>query len=265
MVVDLLHIENREVDLMSLSIGCISGSINGSVNESSNPGAAAYYIGNGTNDTYSKNIQSQIMNKQKELQDLSSQEDLSLEDKMKKRQAIQKEISDLNIELRQHQIEQRKEEQQKNGSSMDDMLGDTQQKNVSESKGQSAGLSKASMQAMISAGSSIKKAKVQGNVATDVNGRIGVIEAEIKLDTMRGVETKKKEEELANIQEKAQTVVSSQISTLTDANEKMQEAAKEEQKSRSKNNDKNNDEEQEKDKTVSGNRQVGYTPIDVRL
>ncbi len=242
---------------MSLSIGSINGS--------SDPGAAAYYIGNGINDTYSKEIQSQIMNKQKELQELSSKEDLSLEDKMKKRQAIQKEISDLNIELRQHQIEQRKEEQQKNGSSMDDMLSDTQQNNVSESKSQFAGLSKTSMKAMISADSSIKKAKVQGDVATDVNGRVGVLEAEIKLDTMRGVETKKKEEELSNTQEKAQSVVNSQISTLSDANEKMQEAAKEERQSRSRDNDKNNDEEQEKDATKSGNRQVGYTPIDIRL
>ncbi len=242
---------------MSLSIGSINGS--------SDSGAAAYYIGNGINDTYSKEIQSQIMNKQKELQELSSKEDLSLEDKMKKRQAIQKEISDLNIELRQHQIEQRKEEQQKNGSSMDDMLSDTQQNNVSESKSQFAGLSKTSMKAMISADSSIKKAKVQGDVATDVNGRVGVLEAEIKLDTMRGVETEKKEEELANTQEKAQSVVNSQISTLSDANEKMQEAAKEERQSRSRDNDKNNDEEQEKDATKSGNRQVGYTPIDIRL
>lgn len=66
------------------------------------------------NDSVSKNIQNQIANAQQKLQDLSSNEELSLEDKMKKRQVIQQEITNLNQQLRQHQIEQRKEQQSKN-------------------------------------------------------------------------------------------------------------------------------------------------------
>ena len=73
-------------------------------------------------DSYSKNIQNQIANAQKQLQELSSNEEMTLEEKMKKRQEIQQQISDLNMQLRQHQIEQRKEQQSK-GASMDDMLG----------------------------------------------------------------------------------------------------------------------------------------------
>ena len=41
------------------------------------------------NDSVSKNIQNQIANAQQKLQDLSSNEELSVEDKMKKRQEIQ--------------------------------------------------------------------------------------------------------------------------------------------------------------------------------
>ena len=63
------------------------------------------------NDSVSKNIQNQIANAQKKLQELSSNEELSIEDKMKKRQEIQQEINNLNQQLRQHQIEQRKEQQ----------------------------------------------------------------------------------------------------------------------------------------------------------
>ena len=63
------------------------------------------------NDSVSKNIQNQIANAQQKLQDLSSNEEMSLEDKMKKRQEIQQEINNLNQQLRQHQIEQRKEQQ----------------------------------------------------------------------------------------------------------------------------------------------------------
>ena len=45
------------------------------------------------NDSVSKNIQNQIANAQQKLQDLSSNEERSLEDKMKKRQEIQQEIT----------------------------------------------------------------------------------------------------------------------------------------------------------------------------
>jgi hypothetical protein len=63
---------------------------------------------------------------------------MSLEDKMKKRQEIQQEIADLNNQLRQHQIEQRKEQQSK-GLSMDDMLGGN--RTVAKSGNKGSGLS----------------------------------------------------------------------------------------------------------------------------
>ena len=129
-------------------------------------------------DSVSKNIQNQIANAQKKLQELSSNEELSIEDKMKKRQEIQQEINNLNQQLRQHQMEQRKEQQTKK-TSMDDMLGGSR-KTAPKSGNQSAGLSQASMQAMISADSSMKQAKVQGSMATQMEGKAGVLESEIK-------------------------------------------------------------------------------------
>ena len=162
----------------------------------------------------------QIANAQQKLQDLSSNEELSLEDKMKKRQEIQQEITNLNQQLRQHQIEQRKEQQSKK-SSMDDMVAGT--KNTSAKKG--TGLSQAGMRAMISAESSMRQAKVQGSMATQMEGRAGVLESEIKQDAGKG-NTEKKEEELADLQAKAQSATASQMSSLSDANKSMEEAAK---------------------------------------
>ena len=170
------------------------------------------------NDSVSKNIQNQIANAQQKLQDLSSNEELSLEDKMKKRQEIQQEITNLNQQLRQHQIEQRKEQQSKK-SSMDDMVAGT--KNTSAKKG--TGLSQAGMRAMISADSSMKQAKVQGSMATQMEGRAGVLESEIKQDAGKGNTEKK---ELADLQAKAQSATASQMSSLSDANKSMEEAAK---------------------------------------
>ena len=159
------------------------------------------------NDSVSKNIQNQIANAQQKLQDLSSNEELSLED-------------NLNQQLRQHLIEQRKEQQSKK-SSMDDMVAGT--KNTSAKKG--TGLSQAGMRAMISADSSMKQAKVQGSMATQMEGRAGVLESEIKQDAGKG-NTEKKEEELADLQAKAQSATASQMSSLSDANKSMEEAAK---------------------------------------
>mgnify|MGYP007005722368 CR=1 FL=1 len=104
---------------------------------------------------------------------------------------------------------------------MDDMVAGT--KNTSAKKG--TGLSQAGMRAMISADSSMKQAKVQGSMATQMEGRAGVLESEIKQDAGKG-NTEKKEEELADLQAKAQSATAAQMSSLSDANKSMEEAAK---------------------------------------
>ncbi len=187
---------------------------------------------NQATDSYSRNIQNQITNAQKQMQELSSNGDMSLEEKMKKRQEIQQQISDLNTQLRQHQMEQRRaamgdsEKQQAKGSSMDDMLGGTGNAGGTKAGSKNTGLSQASMTAIISAGSSIKQARVQGSVATKMEGRAGVLESEIKLDQARGNDTQKKAEELAEVEQKAQAATASQLSTLANASKTMEEAAK---------------------------------------
>ena len=187
---------------------------------------------NQATDSYSRNIQNQIANAQKQLQELSSNEEMTLEEKMKKRQEIQQQISDLNVQLRQHQMEQRRaamgssEKQQTKNSSMDDMLGGTGSAGNTKSGNRNTGLSQASMTAMLSADSSIKQAKVQGSVAAKMEGRSGILQSEIKLDQARGNDTQKKEEELAEVEQKASEAESSQLSTLADAGRTMEKAAK---------------------------------------
>ena len=183
--------------------------------------------GTQASDPVSKNIQKQIAEKQKQLQELSSNEEMTMEEKMKKRQEIQKEITDLNSQLRQHQMEQRKEKQQAQGSTMDDMLG--YNKNTGAQKGgqKGAGISKAGMKAMFSADSAMNQAQVQGSVATDMEGRAGILEGEIRMDVARGGDVQKKQEELAKVQQKAQQATTSQVSNLAEANQTLKEAAKE--------------------------------------
>ncbi len=178
-------------------------------------------------DAESKRIQKQIQSKQEELQKLSEKEDISLEEKMKKRQEIQKEIADLQGQLRKHQIEQRKAEQQKKGTSMEDTLGGEAKVRSKSKSGKDVRLSQSSMKAMISAGSAMQQAQVQGSVSDQMEGRAGVLEAEIKRDKAFG-DTAAKEAELAEVNEIAMNAESAQMASLSKANEIMDQAAEEE-------------------------------------
>ena len=245
---------------------------------------------NQATDPYSRQIQNQIANLQKQLQELSSNTDMTLEEKMKKRQEIQQQISDLNMQLRQHQMEQRREKQQeRSSSSSDDIFDPNGQSNNSKMKeGQKVpGLSQAGMEAMISADSSIKQSKTQGSVATKMEGRAGVLEAEIQLDGARGGDTYSKKQELAETEKKAQEATASQLSTLADANRTMEEAAGADRKAeKTDDNDidskgKNAEEKvpgiDAREETISGVENVNsqsyenietstlYKPVDVRL
>ena len=175
-------------------------------------------------DSVSKNLQNQIANAQKQMQELGDNKEMSLEEKMKKRQEIQQQISDLQNQLRQHQIEKSKENRQKKGSSMDDMLGGNRQ-SLKQAKG-SKGMSNASMKALISADASMDQVKIQGAAKGQAEGKAGVLKAEIKLDSGRGGDTKKKEEELAKTEEKVNEITQSQMNALSDINKKVDEAAK---------------------------------------
>ncbi len=187
-------------------------------------------------DSYSRNIQSQIANAQKQMQELSSNENLSLEEKMKKRQEIQQQINDLNTQLRQHQMEQRRtamggsERQQAKGASMDDLLGGTKNTGKAKTGKKGSGISQAGMTALISADSSMKQAKVQGSVATNLNGTARVLKFEIEMDKERGLDTQKQEEDLAELEENALKATASQMHTLSEANKTLEEAAKEDSK-----------------------------------
>ena len=125
-------------------------------------------------DAASRSIKQQIANLQKQMQQLSSNQDMGAEEKMKKRQELQKQISELNIELRQHQMERQQAERARAQKKQKESAG------VEEPTG---------MQSIISADASLAQAKVQGSVAKQAEGRANVLKAEIKQD---GPEKQKK-------------------------------------------------------------------------
>lgn len=208
-------------------------------------------------DPVTRNIQQKIENAQRQIQELASNKDISAEDKMKKRQELQQQINELNNQLRQHQIEQRKEKQEKKKSSDDNIFDPTGQsnKNNTKAKKQTQGLSQSGMEAMISADTSMKQAAVLGSTATKMEGRAGVLEMEIKLDSGRpgseGV-VSGKQAELAKTERKAQEAVESQLGVLAEAGKDMQEAGNTKQSSAETNKSGETDTDSQGSNTVNG-------------
>lgn len=173
-------------------------------------------------DAVSKNLQKQIANAQKALQELSANKDISAEEKMQKRQELQQQITDLNNQLRQHQMELRRERQQaaKEGAAA------RQEKKVGLP---SHGVLKASMEAIVSADTAMKQAKAYGSTATRLKGEASVLQGEIKLDKDRGIDVGQKEGCLAKLEDRIEAATNSQLAVLEEANQGLQEAGSKEQ------------------------------------
>ncbi len=231
-------------------------------------------------DSYTQNIKKQISNLQKQLQELSSNEEITMEEKQKKRQEINQEINNLNNQLRQHQIEQRREKQQaKNNSPMDDVdqSDNRLQKNA---EGKPAGMSGARMQALISADTSMQQVQVQSKVKTHMEGQTGVLKAEIKLDGLVGGNTEAKEEKLAKLEDRVNDLTSDQMSILSDINKNLTKAVKEDHKAEETAEKKDKEVKQDarmaveedkreaalgEDKSRKTGLLTGYSPVDIRL
>jgi hypothetical protein len=171
------------------------------------------------NDEISKNLLQQIASYQKQLQELPTNETMSTEAKMKKRQEIMKEIAKLNQQLQQRQMELRKEQQAGNDP-VSESMGQTKQK---QPEGKGDGISLGRMEAMIGADTSLKQAKVQESVGTRLENRAAILETEIRQDKGSGADTSQKEAELVELQGKISSNAGEHMSALDEVNQKLEE------------------------------------------
>ena len=200
---------------------------NGNVNLSA---AALGMEAGGQADPMCRDLQNQIENLKQQMKDLSSRRDLSDDMKRKKRQELQKQVSDLEMQLRQRQMEVKREEVMKKkesrGNGMDEMLG-VDNRQTKKQGGKSAGLSPGSMSALISADTAMQQADVHGGIAQQMEGKAGVLKAEIQLDSMSGGASAVagKKEQLAEVEAKAAEATSAQMGAVAQAGEAVKEAA----------------------------------------
>lgn len=194
-------------------------------------------------DSVSKNIQNEISNVQRKRQELSSNEDISVEDKLKKRQEMQQEISRLNTQLRQRQAEMRREKQK-------DLLSEEMKKDsgktkeaeakkaetkeareaketgkaereTKEEKGKetekekkSADISGMGMKEVAAADIALQQARSRRNVISGMENGIEILKGEIRQDEARGANVEGKQAALKKQEEKVQKASASQFSVL---------------------------------------------------
>ena len=79
---------------------------------------------------------------------------------------------------------------------------------------------------LLSANNSMKIARVQQGAKNQMDGHAGVLDAEIKLDSARGGDVKKKQEELEETKKKASELEESTMNTLSAATDDLKKAAK---------------------------------------
>lgn len=178
---------------------------------------------NQATDSYSRNIQNQIADAQKQLQELSSNKDMTQEEKMTKRQELQQQISDLNVQLRQYQMEQRREKQQKQ-SSFDDLIGGNQKTGAADTG------------VIISLSTAKEQIAGMKKVRTDLQGKL---------------RTAQTEEEKADLQEKIDNITQNIGDKIKETQDTISDYQKVEQDKTDKTQDKKEDEKENETNVVS--------------
>lgn len=193
------------------------------------------------NDTESTGIQNRITDAQQQLQRLSSDKELTAEEKKQKRQEVQKEIADLNRELRQRQMELRrkqieKQEEEEKGEKPweENRTGElTGTAKISETeKKEDAAKDRERMRqkeerqmpfpqkneaAMLAAAEAKDQAGAQRQVVISLEGTARITQSEIDQDARRGQNTERKEEALKATEERAARAASAQMGLLSNA------------------------------------------------
>ena len=179
---------------------------------------------NQATDLYRRNIQNQIAAAQKQLQELSSNKDMTQEEKMTKQQEIQLQIGDLNTQLRQYQMEQRREKQQKQ-SSFDDMIGGNQKADAADTG------------VLISLSTAKEQIAGMKRVRTDLEGKLRVAQTE---------------EEKTDLQEKIDNITQNMSDKIKETQDTISDYRKAEQDRTDKMQEKKEDEEEAETNGVSG-------------
>ncbi len=159
--------------------------------------------------TESKQIQSQIALKQQRLNQLSSDQQMSAQEKDKERLELQQQIAELNRKLQLLREEQKEETSEAKKEEL--LAKQADEKNSQEDDDTNAETTPVTepsdapfqnMKGILAADFLMQKEKIQERVTQIQDGTENVLEAEIKLDQLHGTETGAKKEQLEELRKK---------------------------------------------------------------
>lgn len=168
-------------------------------------------------------LQKQIETKQKELEALSENKEMDPKEKLKKKQEIEAELSELNTQLQQKRS--------------DRLQGKEREEAAPEHGGAKAprrdGFSGTDMNALLSADASMKQASVQDAAAGKLIGKANVLRIEAKLDGARGASAEEKLKQAAELESRAGRLKNESAEKLGKALEETEKTGEDEEASES--------------------------------
>lgn len=176
-------------------------------------------------DSVSRNIENKIFDMQRKMQQLSSEEDIPEEEKMRERQELQQEIARLNAKLRQQQAEADREKRQEELAKETQAEVEAGNRGVEYTRSTDNKSASTDAEEMISAEHSARQISDRGRVVAKIEGGIVVLKGEIKQDEIRGEAAEGKKAELAKQEKRAQRAQSPHITVLDETRESMKKAA----------------------------------------
>lgn len=188
-------------------------------------------------DAISKSIENEISDVQRQRQQVSKQ-DLSADEKMKKRQELQQEISRLNNQLRQRQTETRREQNKEKVAKERDVenaKADDEKKaqgaaskkdetRETETEGktvemQDAKKEKINEHTVVSAEDAISRSRLQSRVVSGIRNDIKILQGEIRQDKARGENVDDKKEQLEKNRNRLRRASSPEFTTTAKKND----------------------------------------------
>ena len=183
-----------------------------------------------SSDSVIKGIQSQIDHVHDQMQSLSADKELTLEEKMERRKELQDELSGLknqlmqrNMQIQQEKLEKKNREIEKNAADQaaKETKGQDQNAGSGSAAQPSGSLDTFEMKGLISADSSMSQAQTAESVRSSLQGQANVLEGEIRLDAARGDSTAAKSGSLAILNSKISGIASANAGRLGGINEKV--------------------------------------------
>ena len=167
-------------------------------------------------DIETKNIMNQITSRRQSLKRLSSDSEMSAEEKAKERQEIQKQIAELNRKLRMLRMEKKeemekseKEQEQKQKITVAEEENKKEVFKIETEKSSSVkeiekqqeknNISPQNIQKILGAGTAVQRERIQQNVEQGEKSVQNILEAEIKMDKLYGTDTTVKKEKLYSL------------------------------------------------------------------